>query len=46
MEEQGDIEIDINSTVPGLESETDSEKENDDPQNDTPLSIIFNHQLH
>ena len=41
MEEQVDIGIDINPTTPGLESETDSEKENDDPQNDTPLSIIF-----
>ena len=41
MEEQVDIGIDINPTTPGLESKTDSEKENDDPQNDTPLSIIF-----
>ena len=41
MEEQDDIEINIDPTIQGLESETDSEKENDDPQNDTPLSIIF-----
>ena len=41
MEEQDDVEININSTIPGLESETDSEKENDDLQNDTSLSIIF-----
>ena len=42
MGEQVDMEIDINSNILELESETDSENEtNDDLQNDTQFSIIF-----